>query len=70
MVMENNQNNQGKFADRKMTVLHGNKQKYDEKIPCLRLMGKWMQEAGFCPGDKIVIIVNAGKIEIHKDRYA
>ncbi len=70
MLNKNIQTKQGKFADRRMTVLHGNRQKYDETIPCLRLTGRWMQEAGFCPGDKIVIIVNMGKLEIHMDRYA
>lgn len=55
---------------RRMTVLRGNGQTNSDEISCFRLMGKWLYDAGFCPGDKIVIVVNVGKLEIHKDRYA
>lgn len=55
---------------RRMTVLRGSRHMNSDQISCFRLMGKWLYDAGFCPGDKIVIVVNEGKLEIHNDRYA
>lgn len=37
--------------------------------PRLRLMGKWLQDAGFSPGDRITITVKSGKLEIRKDNH-
>lgn len=34
--------------------------------PCLRLMGKWLYDAGFSPGDRVQIGVKTGKLEIRK----
>ncbi len=36
--------------------------------PCLRLMGKWLYDAGFCPGDRVKIGVKTGKLEIRKGK--
>lgn len=56
---------------RRMTVQRGIGQLYNDKhVSCIRLMGKWLYDAGFCPGDKFVIVVHEGKLEIHSDRNA
>lgn len=69
--MSENKNQHGKFPNRHLTVLRGNRQaRTGEDVPFLQLTGVWMHEAGFHPGDKITIVINVGKLEIHKDRYA
>ena len=37
--------------------------------PRLRLMGIWLQDAGFSPGDRIIITVKTGKLEIRKNNH-
>lgn len=56
-------------STRRMTVLRGSRHMNNDKISCFRLMGKWLYDAGFCPGDKILIKVNEGKLEIHNDSH-
>lgn len=71
--MQENNNLQEKGNNlRRMKVLRGFRQDQTGKdVPLVQLTGAWMRAAGFYPGDKIVVvIINAGKIEIHKDRYA
>lgn len=71
--MQENNNLQDKENNlRRMKVLRGFRQDKDgNDVPLVQLTGAWMQAAGFRPGDRIVVvIINAGKLEIHKDRYA
>lgn len=71
--MQENNNLQDKENNlRHMKVLRGFRQDKDGNVvPLVQLTGTWMRAAGFYPDDKIVVvIINAGKIEIHKDRYA
>ncbi|WP_286156142.1 MULTISPECIES: SymE family type I addiction module toxin [Bacteroidales] len=57
-----------KTTERRMTILHGNAQNYPENsASCFRLSGKWLYDAGFHPGDKIVIHVSEGQLLIRKE---
>ncbi|WP_302303879.1 SymE family type I addiction module toxin [Culturomica massiliensis] len=51
-----------------MTILRGYRElRYDTKeVPYVLLKGNWMYEAGFRPGDKIIITVQDGKLLISK----
>lgn len=71
--MQENNNQHGKESThRHLKVLRGFRQdRKGNEVPLVQLTGAWMQAAGFYPGDKIVVvIINAGKIEIYKDQYA
>lgn len=56
--------------ERHMTILRGYRElRYDTKeIPYVLLKGNWMYEAGFRPGDKIIITVQDGKLLISKSK--
>lgn len=71
-MQENNNQRENGNNLRHMKVLRGFRQDRNGKdVPLVQLTGVWMQAAGFRPGDRIVVvIINAGKIEIYKDRYA
>lgn len=58
-----------KFPERRMTILRGNRKLYDtnKEVPYVRIMGTWMYEAGFRPGDRIVIEVEEEKLFIRKE---
>lgn len=56
-----------KPGGRRMTVLQGNAQNYPRGgASCLRLSGMWLYDAGFRPGDKIVIHVSENQLLIRK----
>lgn len=58
---------------RRMTVLKGNTNIYnDNRASYLRLTGRWLYNAGFTPGDRIVIEIEPGKLVIYveSNRYA
>ncbi len=52
-----------------MTILRGNGKLYDpdKQVSYIRLMGNWMYEAGFRPGDRIIIEVEEEKLFIRKE---
>lgn len=37
------------------------------RFPEIRLMGKWLADSGFMPGDAIRVFVEAGKLVITRD---
>ncbi|WP_300604800.1 SymE family type I addiction module toxin [Niabella sp.] len=37
------------------------------RLPEIRLMGKWLADSGFMPGDAIRVSVEAGKLVITRD---
>ena len=71
-MQENNHQHEKGTHHRHLKVLRGFRQdRNGNDVPLVQLTGAWMQAAGFYPGDKVVVvIVNAGKIEIYKDQYA
>ncbi|MGJ7030567.1 SymE family type I addiction module toxin [Niabella hirudinis] len=38
------------------------------RFPEIRLMGKWLKDSGFLPGDTIQVLVEANKLVITNDR--
>ncbi len=57
-----------KPTERQMTVLRGNMQNYRaNSASCFRLSRRWLYDAGFRPGDKIVIHVNDSQLLIRKE---
>lgn len=36
------------------------------RLPQVRLQGRYLQEAGFAPGDEIIVLVESGRIVIEK----
>lgn len=56
-----------KPEERRMTVLRGNAQNYPRNsASCFRLSGRWLYDAGFHPGDKIVIHISDNQLLIRK----
>lgn len=43
----------------------------DYSVPLIRLRGKWLREAGFVPGDSVVVQVEHGRLvlEVTDDGY-
>ena len=40
----------------------------DEKMPCIRLQGKWLQMLGIEPGDAILVREDEGRLVIELDQ--
>ena len=40
----------------------------DEKVPCIRLQGKWLQKLGIEPGDAILVREDEGRLVIESDQ--
>lgn len=61
-----------KKAERRMTIVRGYDVFFNYEFittPCLRIRGLWMYQAGFKPGDKIVIEGKRGKLTIRKESF-
>lgn len=67
-MQDNNKLQEKENNFRRMKVLRGFRQdRNGNDVPLVQLTGAWVQAAGFCPGDKILITVESGKLEIHKE---
>lgn len=54
------------MIDRKLTVCYG-RGNYQQAPPQIVLQGKWLEQAGFTPGDKITVGCQEGRLTITKD---
>ena len=54
-----------KMAERKMTVYRGSTKDY-EPVPKITIQGKWLDELGFCIGDKLTVTCREGELVIVK----
>ena len=54
------------MIDRKLTVCYG-RGNYRQAPPQIVLQGKWLEQAGFTPGDKITVSCQEGQLTITKD---
>jgi hypothetical protein len=56
-----------RVKDRRLTVYYAYSAK-DEKMPCIRLQGKWLQRLGIEPGDAILVREDEGRLVIESDQ--
>jgi len=56
-----------RMKDRRLTVYYAYSAK-DEKMPCIRLQGKWLQKLGIEPGDAILVCEDEGRLVIELDQ--
>lgn len=56
-----------RVKDRRLTVYYAYSAK-DEKVPCIRLQGKWLQKLGIEPGDAILVREDEGRLVIESDQ--
>lgn len=54
------------MTDRKLTVCYG-RGNYRQAPPQIVLQGKWLEQAGFSAGDKIIVGCQHGQLTITKD---
>lgn len=68
-LMTNNEKPKTRHPVRRRRIIRGQRLLYgscDYEL-CLRLMGWWMGGKGFCPGDRIVIGVELGRLSVYKE---
>ena len=66
-MRDNNRQQEKENNFRRMKVLRGFRQdRNGNDVPLVQLTGAWVQAAGFCPGDKILITVEVGNLKYIK----
>ena len=53
------------MKERNMTVYRGSTKDY-EPVPKITIQGKWLDELGFCIGDKLTVTCKEGELVIVK----
>lgn len=56
-----------RVKDRRLTVYYAYSAK-DERVPCIKLQGKWLQKLGIEPGDAILVREDEGRLVIESDQ--
>jgi toxic protein SymE len=53
-----------KFDSRRLTVSGGAMSGGEGSAPCIRLLGRWLEQAGFAIGSKVDVSVTSGRLVI------